>query len=442
MFQTLKTAFQKEPMFEGKQWKYSPSPLPLSPSQLKELHQIGTACSEFYKAIDRLYFLTKNKKKILRNKDLFANWLPHYWEHGKPQSLINHMSAPNQKGSTPPLIRPDLLLTQNGFALTELDSVPGGFPLTIYLMQLYGLNTSNILPSFYNALTPTKKTIAILVSQEASTYKPELQWLATQLQNNNFPVYCLSPEELNGTYYHNIKIDIIYRFFELFDLPNIPNIQSLISASENQEISITPPLKTYHEEKLNLALFHHFHLKPYWQESLSPPSLCLLNKIIPKTWIIDPQPIPPNASLNAPEIDGQKFTNWLELSTLTQKQRSQFVIKISGFDERCWGSRSVTIGEDSSQKEWQSAIHTAINEAHAGKYYVIQEYCKPILIKHKVFTETGEIISKTGRARLCPYYISTPKKTELTAVLTTICPPDKKIIHGMNDCIMLSSKIN
>ena len=36
------------------------------------------------------------------------------------------------------VLRPDLLLTDDGFALTELDSVPGGIGLTAFLNRLYG----------------------------------------------------------------------------------------------------------------------------------------------------------------------------------------------------------------------------------------------------------------------------------------------------------------
>jgi len=44
-----------------------------------------------------------------------------------------------------------------------------------------------------------------------------------------------------------------------------------------------------------------------------------------------------------------------------------------------------------------------------------------------------------GRVRLCPYYFvggeGDAARAELGGVLATICPPDKKIIHGMSDAI-------
>ena len=45
-----------------------------------------------------------------------------------------------------------------------------------------------------------------------------------------------------------------------------------------------------------------------------------------------------------------------------------------------------------------------------------------------------------GRVRLCPYYfVSGPwdkARADLGGVLATICPADKKIIHGMRDAIL------
>ncbi len=42
-----------------------------------------------------------------------------------------------------------------------------------------------------------------------------------------------------------------------------------------------------------------------------------------------------------------------------------------------------------------------------------------------------------GRARLSPYYFVTGGKVELAGILATICPADKKVIHGMKDAVMV-----
>ena len=42
----------------------------------------------------------------------------------------------------------------------------------------------------------------------------------------------------------------------------------------------------------------------------------------------------------------------------------------------------------------------------------------------------------TGRARLSPYYFVREGRAELAGILATVCPLDKKAIHGMREAIM------
>ena len=41
-----------------------------------------------------------------------------------------------------------------------------------------------------------------------------------------------------------------------------------------------------------------------------------------------------------------------------------------------------------------------------------------------------------GRVRLCPYYFCGERETKLGGVLATVCPADKKLLHGMRDAIL------
>jgi hypothetical protein len=49
--------------------------------------------------------------------------------------------------------------------------------------------------------------------------------------------------------------------------------------------------------------------------------------------------------------------------------------------------------------------------------------------------------NKPGRLRLCPYYFLVEGKPRLSGALATFCPPDKKIIHGMQDAALLPSRV-
>ncbi|MFM8888228.1 MAG: hypothetical protein ACKOKC_17670, partial [Chthoniobacterales bacterium] len=47
-----------------------------------------------------------------------------------------------------------------------------------------------------------------------------------------------------------------------------------------------------------------------------------------------------------------------------------------------------------------------------------------------------QVVPMKGRVRLCPYYFCGERETELGGVLATVCPADKKLLHGMKDAIL------
>jgi hypothetical protein len=50
------------------------------------------------------------------------------------------------------------------------------------------------------------------------------------------------------------------------------------------------------------------------------------------------------------------------------------------------------------------------------------------------------VVPMAGRVRLCPYYFVAgeggAERAQLGGVLATICPSDKKLIHGMKEAIL------
>ena len=55
------------------------------------------------------------------------------WIAANRAELIELQRSPAFKNDVPRVIRPDILLTETGFSITELDSVPGGIGLTAWL---------------------------------------------------------------------------------------------------------------------------------------------------------------------------------------------------------------------------------------------------------------------------------------------------------------------
>jgi hypothetical protein len=278
-----------------------------------------------------------------------------------------------------------------------------------------------------------------------------MQWLAEQLQLLGKRVFCLRPEDifpLENSLCFDVdgnpeKIDVLYRFFELFDLANVRTEKFIFAAWAAGEVAIAPPMRPFQEEKLSLALFHHHLLQDFWAEALSGRALKLLRALIPPSWIMDPAPLPPGAVLDGPRVGGRSLNDWRDLAGASQKER-ELIIKISGYHETAWGARSVVLGSDCSREEWQQGVERAIALAPAN-LHVLQAYKKPRRIEHRVYdratTATAGLPSvasaKEGRLRLCPYYFLLAGKARLSGALATFCPPDKKIIHGMQDAALL-----
>jgi hypothetical protein len=479
-FATIKSALAGQSLFEDKTWQLSPSAWPLTPAQVTELEQIGTACLEFHAALETLYLRSAAGKNLLRNKPLLAPWVADYLDRGKPAGLIAHARDPKNRGLFPTVLRPDLLLTDDGFALTELDSVPGGIGLTGFLNRLYSTrgsasagptadkeDTPNakddilgagdlMVENFHAALAGLRPgvrnpLIAIVVSDEAATYRPEMAWLAEQLQRAGKRVFCLRPEDvfpLGNELFFDVegtpeKIDIIYRFFELFDWANVKVGREILEAWSNGTVALAPPLRPFQEEKLALALFHHHLLVDFWAETLSARSLKLLRALIPQSWIMDPAPLPPGAVLDGPRIGGRMLNDWRDLIAASQKERD-LIIKISGFHETAWGARSVVLGSDCSREEWQQGVEQALQLAPTN-LHILQEYRKPKRVSHLLYKDDGAGTptsrDQAGRLRLCPYYFVVGGQARLSGALATFCPPDKKIIHGMVDAALLPSRV-
>jgi hypothetical protein len=464
-YEHIKAALDGQPLFEAKTWQLSPRAWPLTPAQAEELGRIGTACLEFHQALETLYLRSAAGKNLLRNKPLLAPWVAEYLDRGKPAELIAHARDPRNRGAFPTVLRPDLLLTEHGFALTELDSVPGGIGLTAFLNRLYGATPAHghilgagdaMIENFHAALAALRPQvrnplIALLVSDEAATYRPEMQWLAEQLQRTGRRVYCLHPDDvfpLGGELFFDIegapeKIDIIYRFFELFDWANIKAAPHILEAWTGGQVAIAPPMRHFQEEKLALALFHHHLLQEFWAENLGRRSQELLRHLIPQSWVMDPAPLPPGAVLDGPRVGGRQLNDWRDLGLASQKERD-LIIKVSGFHETAWGARSVVLGSDCSREEWQAGVEGALRLAPTN-LHVLQEYRKPRRVHPPVYpagtAAPATAVDSAGRLRLCPYYFVVNGEARLSGALATFCPPDKKIIHGMQDAALLPSGV-
>jgi hypothetical protein len=272
----------------------------------------------------------------------------------------------------------------------------------------------------------------ILISRESADYQPEMEWLVSRLnrmaaspQRRVFNPWQLAPS--------NLPKSKFYRFFELFDLGNVEHSQEILDLAKQGLLNLSPPLKAYLEEKLWLVLFHCPQLQDWWQETIAAHHLDVLSQCIPQGWVVDPSPLPPHALR-----PGLEIYDWEELRRAGSRQR-ELALKISGFSELGWGSRSVSIGHDLSQTEWSYALDAAL-ESYPRNPYILQQFHHGVSIQHPAWADEQQTTHlMKARVRLCPYYFipEGTETTQLSGILATICPADKKILHGMRDALML-----
>ena len=401
-------------LFADREWLWSSKPFELSKRERKTIQRLGQPLHRFQQASDEIYRQSMNGK-LLR-------WPTEALNAGKPRWLLDHQMEPEQHQVTPRVIRPDLLLTENGFSVSELDSVPGGIGTLAWLSQTYADAGFDLLGGRDGMLDGFKSLLPdggeILVSEESADYRPEMNWLADQLGE---AYETISAEDWSGG-----EKDI-YRFFELFDLENIPAARELAAHGK-----VTPPFKPHFEEKMWLALFWAPALKTIWERELRGSHLEQLKKLIPYGWVVDPTELPPHGAL--PKLD---VHSWDDVATFSQKHR-RLVLKVSGFSEDAWGSRGVLIGHDMPSDEWSEAVAKAQSD-FTSQPWVMQKFADARLVEHPYFDpNTGVEKIMTGRVRLCPYYfIDGDGRNNLGGCLATIVPADKKKIHGMRDGILV-----
>lgn len=422
----IRAQLPKEGLFTGHEWRVSPSPFPLGAELAKELEGLGRLLLQFNRSVNLLY------RQSLAGKQ--PAWVAAWLDQGKPQELLEIQRAAAFKNELPRVIRPDMILTESGPFITELDSVPGGIGLTAWLNQTYSalpaspqvIGGPDGMQKGFAGIFGDAPSVHIVISEEAQTYRPEMAWMAGQL-GPRFQVRDTHFEQFE-------KGDAVYRFFELFDLPQVANSKKIFDMAMAGEIRLTSPPKPIFEEKMLFALLWNRNLRNFWRQELGERFFARLQALAPYSWMIDPSPLPPQGAL--PELN---LTDWAQLKALSQRER-ELILKVSGYSDKAWGARGVHLGSDLPTADWAAAVDAAI-ASFGSSPYVLQRYHKPALFDAQWYDfQKNETNPMSGRIRLCPYYFVAGEgdaaRANLSGILATICPADKKIIHGMSTCIL------
>src|ERR1700731_1184409 len=434
---TIRAALPKEGLFAEKDWLVSPDAFPIEQKFLTDLEQLGHRLFVFQRACNQLYQLSVNGKQ--------PEWVARYLDAGKPKELVEFSRRKEIRDDLPRVIRPDLILTDNGYIIAEIDSVPGGIGLTAWLNQTYFAFDQEIIGGPEGMLDGFQTVLPnggdIVISQESVTYRPEMEWIAARLKDRSASAETTADRHPDRQWrvvaaenYEPPEGRAVYRFFELFDLPNIAKIDNLLRANADGRVTITPPIKPFLEEKMWFALFWLKPLHEFWRRELGEKYFLKLQEVIPYSWLLDPTPLPQHAVIPRLEIH-----DWREAAKFSQKDRD-LLLKVSGFSPLGWGSRGVSLGSDLAHAEWEKRIENALATFDSAPT-ILQRFHKGRLLEHRYWDpDSGELKTMKGRVRLCPYYFVENDRVKLRAALATIVPADKKFVHGMRDAILVPSR--
>src|SRR3989442_14017780 len=133
----IRKAIPQQGLFAEKDWLLSPDAFPIERKFLTELEQLGHRLFVFQRACNQLYQLSVKGNQ--------PAWVARHLDAGKPKELIEFSRRKEIRDDLPRVIRPDLILTEDGYIVAEIDSVPGGIGLTAWLNQTYSTFDKEII---------------------------------------------------------------------------------------------------------------------------------------------------------------------------------------------------------------------------------------------------------------------------------------------------------
>ena len=171
----IRAAQPAEGLFAEKDWLMSPEPFVIGAPLAGQLAKLGHRLNLFQRACNELYHRSVAGQQ--------PAWIARYLDAGKPADLVAFARRKESRAELPLVIRPDLVLTDDGFAIAELDSVPGGIGLTQWLNATYSaFGTHDIIGGANGMLDGFLKILGgsgtVLISKESATYRPEMEYLA------------------------------------------------------------------------------------------------------------------------------------------------------------------------------------------------------------------------------------------------------------------------
>src|SRR6478735_1620141 len=109
--ESIQEARPTEGLFADKEWILSPEPFVLDAKLRRDLERLGHQLLVFQRACNQLY------QQSVKGKQ--PAWVAHYLDLEKPPELIEFSRRKQIREALPRVIRPDLVLTDEGWTIAE-----------------------------------------------------------------------------------------------------------------------------------------------------------------------------------------------------------------------------------------------------------------------------------------------------------------------------------
>lgn len=377
------------------------TPLGLSKQQLEEIVQLGKLITAYMDCVCELYATNEDLQKLLN--------------FGKPENFQNQ--SPNYL-----FIRPDLIITKDGFKICEIEVSPFGLALSDILTHAYrqmGLITDpESLKDFVSQNTPANGSL--VWSNKTHKFAGQLGYLADEVFSQ--------PQTRSWQATHIDQLDqetqdAIYRGFYLHE-----TLDDATLAAIAFNMRTTPTPTPFFEEKALLALVWDRRFKDEIRRALGDSAFEQLRGYIPPTWIVGQE------EFYEPGLPGNA-TSTLELAGMGKGTR-KVVIKESGFSSNMSWGYGVKFLDTISQGQAIEHVGRVLQGCQTH-LFIGQVFCQPEKVPFNFFPngKESEVAEQELGCRITPYYSATGKnKGELLTAKAT-GRSGSRYIHAASDSV-------
>ncbi len=375
-------------------FRISPEPFKLDKDKKKKIEEIGKAICDYMDACIEIYKNDENAHNIL--------------DRGKPENLKNVQEVKYL------FLRPDLIITDTGFCLCEIETSPFGLGLAEVLNRAYGhqgfdtLVYQNDLKNYIQSNIKMPGVIAY--SNKVKAFKGQLEFMANDIFSQENKIW--TAREIGK---ESIKEKEIYRAFYLSEELKDSNLEEIL-----REKTLLPTSTPQFEEKALLSFIWDKRYSEILKNRLGNVEFNLLRNVIPKTWIIGEEKY----------VEGglpYGKQNSLEIAELGKSER-KFVLKRSGYGEYSSWGEGVKFLHKMGKHTAEEFIKSAISDNE--HLYIMQEFKKGRNFSMPFINDDGIFQEMKARIRITPYYAYTGEnKGKLIAAKVTGCE-NTEYIHA------------